>query len=271
MDAVAAELGHEVLAWRSVPTDNSSLGASAVRVEPAVEQWFVSARGARHRHLDAEAQLFVLRKSVEAAWAAAGLGHDDAYFCSLSARTVVYKGQLTPAQVPLYYADLRSPAFRSYMAVAHSRFSTNTHPSWGRAQPMRSLAHNGEINTLRGNRNWMRAREGVMACDALALDAEARAKLTPVVPEWQSDSGALDGLLELLTRSGRDVAEAVMMLIPEAWQNDPLMDPARRDFYRFHSAVMEPWDGPALVTFTDGRYLGCVVFEGRDLCFCVCG
>jgi glutamate synthase (NADPH/NADH) len=261
MEDVAAELGHGVLAWRSVPTDNHTLGASAVKVEPVVEQWFVTANGAKHRALDAEGQLYVLRKMIEAEWSAAGLGYDDAYFCSLSSKTVIYKGQLTPAQVPAYFEDLQHPEFRTYMAVVHSRFSTNTFPSWGRAQPMRAMAHNGEINTLRGNRNWMRAREGVMACAGLGLDADTLAKLTPIVPTWQSDSGSMDGLLELLTRCGRDVAEVMMMLIPEAWQNDEgLMDPERRDFYRFHSAIMEPWDGPALVTFTDGRYLGCAAF-----------
>eukprot|EP00879_Flechtneria_rotunda_P003043 GHRR01003263.1.p1 GENE.GHRR01003263.1~~GHRR01003263.1.p1 ORF type:complete len:2008 (+),score=728.67 GHRR01003263.1:1512-7535(+) len=142
------------------------------------------------------------------------------------------------------------------MALVHSRFSTNTFPSWGRAQPMRLLGHNGEINTLRGNRNWMTAREGVMACEALGLTREELEKLTPIVPQWQSDSGAFDGLLELLTRCGRDMPETMMMLIPEAWQNDALMSEDKKDFYRFHSAIMEPWDGPALVTFTDGRYLG---------------
>ncbi|KIZ01899.1 glutamate synthase (NADPH/NADH) [Monoraphidium neglectum] len=256
MEAVAADLGHEVLAWRSVPTDNRSLGASAVKVEPAVEQWFVTADGAKHRQLDAEGQLYVLRKLIEAEWSAQGLGYDDAYFCSLSSRTIIYKGQLTPAQVPSYFKDLQHPEFRSYMAIVHSRFSTNTFPSWGRAQPMRTMAHNGEINTLRGNRNWMRSREGVMACEGLGLDKETLQKLTPIVPAWQSDSGSMDGLLELLTRCGRDVAEVMMMLIPEAWQNDKLMDESRRDFYRYHAAIMEPWDGPALVTFTDGRYLG---------------
>eukprot|EP00877_Chromochloris_zofingiensis_P004027 jgi/Chrzof1/13625/Cz08g04180.t1 len=255
VESVAASMGHESLIWRTVPTDNSSLGQSAVAVEPCIQQWFVSSTG-KISSLDTEQQLFLLRKSIEAELHAAGFSEDDVYFCSLSSRTVIYKGQLTPEQVPLYFLDLQRPDFRSYMAIVHSRFSTNTFPSWGRAQPMRMLGHNGEINTLRGNRNWMRAREGVMMCKQLGLTREQIDKLTPIVPPWQSDSGAFDGMLELLTRCGRDVPEVMMMLIPEAWQNDALMDQDKKNFYRYHSAIMEPWDGPALVTFTDGRYLG---------------
>ncbi|KAF8066383.1 Glutamate synthase [NADH] [Scenedesmus sp. PABB004] len=256
MERVAAKLGHDSFTWRTVPTDNSSLGSSAVAVEPHVEQWFLAARGVKEQ-LDTEQQLFILRKFIEAELRSVlGMGEDDVYFCSLSSATLVYKGQLTPEQVPGYYTDLQRPDFRSYMALVHSRFSTNTFPSWGRAQPMRLLGHNGEINTLRGNRNWMTAREGVMACEALGLTKEELELLTPIVPAWQSDSGAFDGLLELLTRCGRDIPEVMMMLIPEAWQNDALMPQEKKDFYRYHSAIMEPWDGPALVTFTDGRYLG---------------
>eukprot|EP00878_Enallax_costatus_P000131 GHUV01000172.1.p1 GENE.GHUV01000172.1~~GHUV01000172.1.p1 ORF type:complete len:2326 (+),score=665.07 GHUV01000172.1:565-6978(+) len=255
MERVAAKLGHDSLTWRSVPTNNKTLGKSAVAVEPNVEQWFLAARGVKD-NLETEQQLFILRKFIEYELRVMGLTEDDVYFCSLSSATVVYKGQLTPQQVPEYFPDLQRPDFRSYMALVHSRFSTNTFPSWGRAQPMRLLGHNGEINTLRGNRNWMTAREGVMACEALGLTKEELQKLEPVVPEWQSDSGAVDGLLELLTRCGRDIPEVMMMLIPEAWQNDALMAQEKKDFYHFHSAIMEPWDGPALVTFTDGRYLG---------------
>ncbi|WIA23003.1 hypothetical protein OEZ85_001356 [Tetradesmus obliquus] len=255
MERVAAKLGHDSFTWRTVPTNNRSLGKSAVAVEPIVEQWFLSARGIKEA-LDTEQQLFILRKFIEHELALVGMGEDDVYFCSLSSATVVYKGQLTPEQVPAYYSDLQRPDFRSYMALVHSRFSTNTFPSWNRAQPMRLLGHNGEINTLRGNRNWMTAREGVMACEALGLDKQELEKLEPIVPEWQSDSGAFDGLLELLTRCGRDIPEVMMMLIPEAWQNDALMPQEKKDFYRYHSSLMEPWDGPALVTFTDGRYLG---------------
>lgn len=160
------------------------------------------------------------------------------------------------SQVRVYFKDLQNEEFRTYMALVHSRFSTNTFPSWNRAQPMRMLGHNGEINTLRGNSNWMRAREGVMSCSALDLPPKLVETLTPVIPATSSDSGALDSVLELLVNNGREIPEVMMMLIPEAWQNDPLMPQEKRDFYMFHSAIMEPWDGPALISFTDGRYIG---------------
>jgi glutamate synthase (NADPH/NADH) len=305
-EQIAAEQGHETLAWRDVPTDNKSLGAGALATEPHCEQWFVTARGKRGSDADPDAQLYLLRRRVEAAWrdmflaeleekqkkeqrdaesngnnngsnnhqsndrdarleAAAEAAAREAYFCSLSCRTVVYKGQLTPEQVSLYFSDLRDPAFTAHLALVHSRFSTNTFPSWDRAQPMRMLGHNGEINTLRGNRNWMRAREGAAAASLLSPDAKEKAALLePVLPAHSSDSGCFDSALELLVRaSGRSPPEAMMMLIPEAWQNTaglPAdaggMDDDRRAFYRFHSAMMEPWDGPALVAFTDGRRLG---------------
>ncbi|EIE24001.1 glutamate synthase, NADH-dependent [Coccomyxa subellipsoidea C-169] len=241
---VAAKLGHTVLTWRRVPTNNAGLGDSAKATEPLVEQWVSGV------------QFYVLRKLIEHEWNRKGYDHKHAYICSLSAHTIVYKGQLMPQQVPTYYLDLQAPDFISYMTLVHSRFSTNTFPSWDRAQPMRMMGHNGEINTLRGNKNWMKARQGVLKCAELGLPQAVLEKLLPVVPEWQSDSGSFDTVLELLVRSGRDLPEAMMMLIPEAWQNDPLMPQAKKDFYRFNSAVMEPWDGPALVSFTDGRYIG---------------
>lgn len=181
----------------------------------------------------------------------------DFYICSLSSRTIVYKGQLKPDQLKnYYYNDLGDERFTSYMGLVHSRFSTNTFPSWDRAQPMRVLGHNGEINTLRGNVNWMHAREGLLQCNALNLTKDELQKLLPIVDAGSSDSGAYDGVLELLMRSGRDLPEAVMMMIPEAWQNDKLMDPERRAMYEYFSCLLEPWDGPALISFTDGRYLG---------------
>jgi glutamate synthase (NADH) len=258
---VAAELGHTVLAWRTVPTDASGLGASAVAVEPAVVQVFFSASAggknpAAAASDDPEAPWYLLRKLIEHGLGAKGMGDDAAYACSLSGSTIVYKGQLTPAQVPAYYADLRAPDFASYLALVHSRFSTNTFPSWNRAQPMRAIAHNGEINTLRGNRNWMTARQGVMACAGLGAPPDMVRRLLPIVPPRQSDSGSFDAVLELLVRNGRSLPEAMMLLVPEAWQNDPAMPPGKKAFYRFGSATMEPWDGPALVAFTDGRFLG---------------
>ena len=176
-------------------------------------------------------------------------GMDDFYVNSLSSRTVVYKGQLKPDQVMAYFDDLRDERFTAYLSLVHSRFSTNTFPSWDRAQPLHMMGHNGEINTLKGNANWMLAREGLVdVTKKLGVSKALQAEMTPTIEGGLSDSGAFDAVLELLVKGGgRSLAEAVMLMIPEAWQNNPNMDPARRAFYEFHSAVMEPWDGPALV------------------------
>ncbi|KAA8533609.1 hypothetical protein F0562_030957 [Nyssa sinensis] len=256
---VAESLGHTVLGWRSVSTDNSGLGKSALQTEPVVEQVFLTPT--TRSKADFEQQMYILRRvSMVAIRAALNLqpgGVRDFYICSLSSRTVVYKGQLKPNQLKeFYYADLGNERFTSYMALIHSRFSTNTFPSWDRAQPMRVLGHNGEINTLRGNVNWMKAREGLLKCKALGLSKDEMKKLLPIVDASSSDSGAFDGVLELLVRAGRSLPEAIMMMIPEAWQNDKNMDPHRKALYEYFSALMEPWDGPALISFTDGRYLG---------------
>ncbi|KAF8726647.1 hypothetical protein HU200_019107 [Digitaria exilis] len=256
---IANSLGHDVLGWRRVPTDNSDLGKSALDTEPVIEQVFVSK--STQSKADFEQQMYILRrlsiKSIQEALDLQLGGPKDFYMCSLSSRTVVYKGQLKPTQLKGYFfADLGDRSFTSYMALVHSRFSTNTFPSWDRAQPMRVLGHNGEINTLRGNKNWMKAREGLLKCKGLGLSRDEMSKLLPVVDASSSDSGAFDNVLELLVRSGRSLPEAVMMMIPEAWHNDVNMDPERKALYEFFSALMEPWDGPALISFTDGRYLG---------------
>ncbi|MED6219382.1 glutamate synthase [NADH] [Stylosanthes scabra] len=256
---VAESLGHSVLGWRRVPTDNTGLGKSAVQTEPVIEQVFLTPSS--KSKLDLERQMYILRKLSDAAITSALDLHNDGiadfYICSLSSRTVVYKGQLTPAQLKDYYfADLGNERFTSYMALIHSRFSTNTFPSWDRAQPMRVLGHNGEINTLRGNVNWIKAREGLLKCKELGLPENELKKLLPIVNANSSDSGAFDGVLEFLVQSGKSLPEAVMMMIPEAWQNDKNMDPQRKAFYEYFSALMEPWDGPALISFTDGHYLG---------------
>nr|GMC64767.1 glutamate synthase 1 [NADH], chloroplastic isoform X1 [Ipomoea batatas] len=256
---VAESLGHTVLGWRQVPTNNSGLGNSALQTEPVIEQVFLTQTP--RSKVDFERQMYILRRvSMVAIRAALNLqygGYKDFYICSLSSRTVVYKGQLKPDQLQeYYYADLGNERFTSYMALVHSRFSTNTFPSWDRAQPMRVLGHNGEINTLRGNVNWMKAREGLLKCKELGLSKTEMKKLLPIVDASSSDSGAFDGVLELLVRAGRSLPEAVMMMIPEAWQNDKNMDPERKALYEYFSALVEPWDGPALIAFTDGRYLG---------------
>ncbi|XP_057950396.1 glutamate synthase 1 [NADH], chloroplastic isoform X1 [Malania oleifera] len=256
---VAESLGHTVLGWRRVPTNNTGLGKSALQTEPVIEQVFLTPTP--RSKADLEQQMYILRRiSMVAIRAALNLqygGVRDFYICSLSSRTVVYKGQLKPNQLKeYYYADLGNERFTSYMALIHSRFSTNTFPSWDRAQPMRVLGHNGEINTLRGNVNWMKAREGLLKCKELGLSKNEMKKLLPIVDASSSDSGAFDGVLELLVRAGRSLPEAMMMMIPEAWQNDKNMDPQRKALYEFFSALMEPWDGPALISFTDGHYLG---------------
>ncbi|KAL6123089.1 hypothetical protein ACLB2K_075612 [Fragaria x ananassa] len=260
---VAESLGHTVLGWRSVPTDNSDLGKSALQTEPVIEQVFLTPT--LRSKVDLERQMYILRRvSMVAIRAALNLQHGgakDFYICSLSSRTVVYKGQLKPEQLKgYYYADLGNERFTSYMALVHSRFSTNTFPSWDRAQPMRVIGHNGEINTLRGNVNWMKAREGLLKCTELGLSKNELKKLLPIVDASSSDSGAFDGVLELLVRAGRSLPEAIMMMIPEAWQNDKNMDPDKRALYEYFSSLMEPWDGPALIScnicVTDGRYLG---------------
>ncbi|GLT61960.1 hypothetical protein SLA2020_346300 [Shorea laevis] len=256
---VAESLGHKVLGWRAVPTDNTGLGDSALQTEPMIEQVFISPSPISKA--DFEQQMYILRRiSMVAIQAALNLQHGgsrDFYICSLSSRTVVYKGQLKPDQLEdYYYADLGNERFTSYMALVHSRFSTNTFPSWDRAQPLRILGHNGEINTLRGNVNWMKAREGLLQCKELSLSKSELKKLLPIVDASSSDSGAFDGVLEFLVRAGRSLPEVVMMMIPGAWQNDKNMDPQRKALYEYFSALMEPWDGPALISFTDGRYLG---------------
>ena len=266
VEAACAELDMRVLGWRDVPTDakRADLGDSALATEPEVAQLFV-ARGddALAAGIDFETQLYVLRRLVNirvkrARDAPASDGMDDFYVNSLSSRTVVYKGQLKPDQVMAYFDDLRDERFTAYLSLVHSRFSTNTFPSWDRAQPLHMMGHNGEINTLKGNANWMLAREGLVdVTKKLGVSKALQAEMTPTIEGGLSDSGAFDAVLELLVKGGgRSLAEAVMLMIPEAWQNNPNMDPARRAFYEFHSAVMEPWDGPALVTFTDGLQVG---------------
>jgi len=260
IEETAESLGHKVLGWRTVPKDNHGLGEGAKSTEPVIQQVFF-ARNDDNETQALELQCYILRKllcyDVDKMM---GIGRDqqnrDFYVCSLSSKTIVYKGQLLPQQVPQYFMDLKHEDFKTHLALVHSRFSTNTFPSWDRAQPMRILGHNGEINTLRGNKNWVRAREGLMKCVDMYLDEKTLARFLPIVDETTSDSGAFDAMLELLIRCGRSLPEAMMMLIPEAWQNDPLMDPERKSFYEYASALVEPWDGPSLVTFTDGDGIG---------------
>ena len=251
-ELVEAE-GQHVLGWRDVPVDNSGLGESVIPTEPFVRQVFVR-RGENCADRDAfERKLFVIRKLAEHRVDALGEACDDFYMPSFSSRTIVYKGMLLAHQVGDFYRDLKDETMVSALALVHQRFSTNTFPSWRLAHPYRMICHNGEINTLRGNINWMAARRHLMKSELLGEDLE---KLWPLITEGQSDSASFDNALELLVQSGYSLAHAMMMLIPEAWTGNPLMDEKRRAFYQYHAALMEPWDGPAAVAFTDGRQIG---------------
>ena len=249
--------GQVVLGWRTVPTNNASLGETAKAGEPFIRQVFI-ARGPEVRdEMEFERKLFIIRKRAYSEIRESTIdGAEYWYICSLSHKTIVYKGMLLTEQLTRYYPDLRDPAVETALAVVHSRFSTNTFPSWDRAHPYRYLAHNGEINTLRGNFNWMKAREALFESDLFGEDTP---KILPVVNPNGSDSAMLDNTLELLVLSGRSLAHAMMMLIPEPWSNHETMDDDRRAFYQYHSSLMEPWDGPASIAFTDGRQVGAVL------------
>ncbi|MBC3871075.1 glutamate synthase-related protein [Undibacterium oligocarboniphilum] len=252
--AVRAE-GQVVLGWRDVPVDAEMPMSPTVRdKEPVIRQIFIG-RGPDIMVTDAlERKLYVIRKSAVHAIEALKLLHGKEYFVpSMSARTVVYKGLLLADQVGVYYKDLQDERCVSALALVHQRFSTNTFPEWPLAHPYRMIAHNGEINTVKGNFNWMRAREGVMKSAVLGDDLQ---KLYPLIFEGQSDTASFDNALELLVMAGYPIAQAMMMMIPEAWENHGMMDDNRRAFYEYHAAMMEPWDGPAAMAFTDGRQIG---------------
>jgi len=263
-EEIVVEEGQIVLGWRDVPTDDSALGPSAISVEPVFRQILIG-RGlglpaaAESAEGDAafERKLFVIRKRVEHAVDA--LGCDDRRFffvVSLSSRTLIYKGMLAANQISGMFPDLSNPAVESALALVHQRFSTNTFPSWPLAHPYRYVAHNGEINTLRGNINWMKAREALLASDVLGEDL---AKILPIIREGGSDSAIFDNVLELLVMAGRSLPHAILMMIPEPWQNADTMSPELRAFYEYHSSLMEPWDGPASLVFTDGTVIGAVL------------
>ncbi|KXJ96989.1 glutamate synthase [Microdochium bolleyi] len=263
LEDIADSLGLRVLGWRELPVDSTLLGPAARSREPTILQPFVVLKsaygaGSAPENTDAdtfderrfERQLYILRKR---ATHTIGL-HNWFYICSLSNKNIVYKGQLAPVQVYQYYHDLVNADFQVHFALVHSRFSTNTFPSWDRAQPLRWAAHNGEINTLRGNKNWMRAREGIMQSDIFGDELE---QLYPIIEDGGSDSAAFDNVLELLTINGvLSLPEAVMLMVPEAWQGNTSIDPKKAAFYEWAACQMEPWDGPALFTFADGRFCG---------------
>ena len=248
-----------MLGWREVPTDKkaANIGPTAQAGEPVIEQPIIAA--ARGLASDPfERQLYLIRKQASHRLRTdASLTQGKMFYvCSLSTKVIIYKGMLTTEQLISYYPDLADPDYTSHLAMVHSRFSTNTFPSWDRAQPLRFMSHNGEINTVRGNKNWMHAREGMAESDVFG---DELSKLFPVVEPDCSDSGTFDNVLEFLLMNGRTLQEAVMMMVPEAWQNHETMSKEKRAFYEYNSCQMEPWDGPASVAFTDGKYIGAVL------------
>mmetsp|Transcript_30072 Transcript_30072/g.72618 ORF Transcript_30072/g.72618 Transcript_30072/m.72618 type:complete len:1603 (-) Transcript_30072:2063-6871(-) len=255
LERLTKQRGLEVLGWRPMPVDNSMLGQDPLDSEPDTEAFFIANSGPKKLSpRDFERELFRVRKMAEEE-AAAMLGPESGFYInSLSSQTITYKGQLTPEQVSQYYLDIKDPAFVTHLSLVHSRFSTNTFPSWERAQPVRMMCHNGEINTLRGNKNWMFSRGGLMASDYFGNDTH---QLLPATSDNMSDSGNFDSVLELMAKgSERSLPEAVMMMIPEAWQDNPNLSESKKSFYEYNSCLMESWDGPAMVAFTDGRYIG---------------
>ena len=255
MEKIAAEEGLKVLGWRDVPTDNSSLGNGAKESEPAVRQLFVTpasdvvdeAQFTRKLYIAKQRAINEIRRAgVDRYW----------YISSMSCRTIVYKGMLMPVQVEQYFPDLRDPSMESALALVHSRFSTNTFPSWDRAHPYHYMAHNGEINTLRGNVNWMHARQSLFESKRFGDDIK---KALPIINTDGSDSAMFDNCLELLVTAGRSLPHAVMMMVPEPWEDHESMSAEQKAFYEYHSCLMEPWDGPAAIAFTDGRTIGALL------------
>jgi glutamate synthase (NADPH) large chain len=264
LEQLIRQQGQRLVGWRPVPTDplGADIGPTARASEPHMEQLFVAAgqddSGKTLEGDDFERQLYIIRKRASHVLRTAqDLSEAKLFFiCSLSTKVMIYKGMLRPDQVLPYFPDLTDTSYATHLAMVHSRFSTNTFPSWDRAQPNRFMSHNGEINTLKGNVNWMRAREGLAQS---SLFGEEIRKLFPIVEPDCSDSGTFDNVLEFLLMSGRSLQEAVMMMVPEAWQKHETMPERKRAFYEFHSCLMEPWDGPASIVFTDGNYIGAVL------------
>jgi len=255
LEKILTEEGVEILGWRNVPTDNSSLGNTAWEGEPMVRQLFLK------RPLDCadeqafNRKLYLINQRATSEIRRAGVD-EFWYVSSMSTRTIIYKGMLMPVQVDQYFPDLRDPDMQSAIALVHSRFSTNTFPSWDRAHPYHFLAHNGEINTLRGNVNWMNARQTHFESGLFGDDIK---KALPIINTNGSDSAMFDNCLELLVMGGRSLPHAVMMMVPEPWESHETMSPEKKAFYEYHSCLMEPWDGPAAVAFTDGTCIGAVL------------
>jgi glutamate synthase (NADPH) large chain len=259
LEKMVREYGMTVLGWRDVPVDSQHIGPTPRRTEPRVRQLFVGMGETFYNRTDFNRRLYLVRQRAENSVefnSALKQASEQFYICGFSTNRIVYKGMLTAHQVRQYYTDLSDPDFESSMAIVHSRFSTNTFPSWERAHPYRYIAHNGEINTLRGNRNWMRARTGSLKSEVFG---DELAKLFPILTESGSDTATFDNCLQFLTLNGRSLPHSVLMMIPEAWQNNPKMDEDLRAFYEYHACLMEPWDGPASIVFTNGNQVGAVL------------
>ncbi|MCI0364169.1 MAG: glutamate synthase subunit alpha, partial [Phycisphaerales bacterium] len=256
-ERIVAEEGQRVLGWRDIPTSNTSLGDTAKASEPFMRQVIIGRNVKLSDDMAFERKLYVIRKRAENAIRYGKVpGGNRFYVSSLSYKTVIYKGMLMPEQVNLYYPDLQHPAMETALALVHSRFSTNTFPSWERSHPYRYMAHNGEINTLRGNINWMHARQAMFESELFGEDIK---KILPIINTDGSDSAMFDNCLEMLVLAGRPLPHAVMMMIPEPWTNHESMSDEKKAFYEYHSCLMEPWDGPASIAFTDGRKIGAVL------------
>ena len=249
IEEVITTEGQRVLGWRTVPTNNSPIGDSAKKSEPCMRQVFVGRNAKLDDDMAFERKLYVIRQSFEQAIKASNIsGRDEFYVPSFSSKTILYKGMLISDQLPVYYPDLADPAVETALALVHSRFSTNTFPSWSRAHPYRYICHNGEINTLRGNINWMHARQMMFESDLFGDDIK---KIRPVIDADGSDSAMFDNALEVLALTGRSLPHAVMMMIPEPWSNHESMSDQKKAFYEYHGCLMEPWDGPSSIAFTE--------------------
>ncbi|MEN0110987.1 MAG: glutamate synthase central domain-containing protein, partial [Planctomycetota bacterium] len=256
---LVAEAGQRLVGWRRVPIDEklADLGPTARAAAPRIEQLVIAAADECEGEAFERAVYLIRKRASNRLRSDRSLAERKLFYvCSLSTKVIIYKGMLTTEQLYKYYPDLKDPTFESHLAMVHSRFATNTFPSWDRAQPLRFMSHNGEINTVKGNANWMFARQGVLESDLFGDDLPT---LFPIVEPDCSDSGTFDNALEFLSMTGRSLQESVMMMVPEAWQNHATMSETKRAFYEYHSALMEPWDGPASIVFTDGKYIGAVL------------
>jgi glutamate synthase (NADPH/NADH) large chain len=261
LERIARDNGMKVLGWRDVPVDHRFVGPTPKAVEPRIRQVFLSFGDIFFNRKDFDRRLYLVRQRAEneiefGQHSLSAETREQFYICILSGNRMIYKGMLTATQLRDYYLDLKDPEFKSALAMVHSRFSTNTFPSWQLAHPFRYLAHNGEINTLRGNRNWMRSRYGALQSEAFGDELQ---KMFPILTESGSDSATLDNMIQFLAVNGRSLPHAMLMAVPEAWQNHTLMDPDLKAFYEYHACLMEPWDGPASISFTNGTIIGAVL------------